>query len=221
MSIVRLLEAGYLKYLVSQNTDGLHIKSGVPTDKISELHGNTNVEACAGCGKVFYRSFKVRATQNKMKITGRRCPKCKTPLRYTSVSFGQSLPDNTLARAELHSEKVDLALCLGTSMTVSPACDLPVAGKENNPTHALCIVNLQRTPFDKQCALRIYHKVDVVMTKLMKLLELEIPDYVETNMADDDEWISNFDKNYQFRTPSTEWFSGKLQQSDEVLKEHS
>jgi len=44
MSFVTMLESGLMKYLVSQNTDGLHRKSGVPADKISELHGNTNLE---------------------------------------------------------------------------------------------------------------------------------------------------------------------------------
>ena len=40
MSLVKLIEKGYLKHIISQNIDGLHRKSGVPADKISELHGN-------------------------------------------------------------------------------------------------------------------------------------------------------------------------------------
>ncbi len=31
MSLVRLMEAGYLKYLISQNIDGLHARSGIPS----------------------------------------------------------------------------------------------------------------------------------------------------------------------------------------------
>ena len=37
---------GVLKYLVTQNIDGLHRKSGVPIERIAELHGNTNLEIC-------------------------------------------------------------------------------------------------------------------------------------------------------------------------------
>ena len=37
MELVALAEAGHLKYLVSQNTDGLHLRSGFKPSLISEL----------------------------------------------------------------------------------------------------------------------------------------------------------------------------------------
>ena len=46
MSMVQLMNSGYLKYIISQNVDGLHRKSGIPYDNIAELHGNTNLEVC-------------------------------------------------------------------------------------------------------------------------------------------------------------------------------
>lgn len=42
MALSELMRKDYLKFLISQNIDGLHRKSGIPVDKISELHGNTN-----------------------------------------------------------------------------------------------------------------------------------------------------------------------------------
>ena len=43
MALVELQKQGYLKYLISQNTDGLHRRSEFPIDKLSELHGNRSL----------------------------------------------------------------------------------------------------------------------------------------------------------------------------------
>jgi len=217
MALVSLMNSNHLNFLVSQNCDGLHVKSGISPSKISELHGNTNVEACAGCGKLFYRNFPVRTCSNSKLLTGRRCDGCSIPLRYTTVAFGQSMPDQCFYQAKSHSKQADLTLCLGTSMRVMPACELPVAGKKNGRAHNLVIVNLQITPYDDQCSLRIFAKVDVVMELLMKFLDLPIPDYKELNLTQDVEWLKIFADSYKFREPSTEWFKGDLDQCDETL----
>jgi NAD-dependent SIR2 family protein deacetylase len=46
MAFVGLMEEGLLKFIISQNVDGLHRKSGISPEKITELHGNTNLELC-------------------------------------------------------------------------------------------------------------------------------------------------------------------------------
>ena len=46
MFIATLVKQNIVKHLVSQNTDGLHLKSGVPMERMSELHGNRYMEAC-------------------------------------------------------------------------------------------------------------------------------------------------------------------------------
>jgi len=217
MALVSMMNCDYLKFLVSQNCDGLHIKSGISPSKISELHGNTNIESCAGCGKLFYRSHPVRTYPNAKRLTGRRCDSCNIPLRYTTVAFGQSMPDQCYYQAKSHSKQADLTLCLGTSMRVMPACELPVAGKKNGRVHNLVIVNLQKTPYDDQCAIRIFAKVDVVMELLMDLLKLPIPKYEELNLSTDEAWLKIFSEYYKFREPSTEWFEGDLDQSNDNL----
>ena len=60
MSLVELMQKGYLKHIISQNVDGLHRKSGIPANQISELHGNTNLESCVKCGVGYMRDFRVR-----------------------------------------------------------------------------------------------------------------------------------------------------------------
>lgn len=51
MALVALVEAGRVKHIVSQNVDGLHLKSGLPRANLSELHGNMFMEKCEKCGK--------------------------------------------------------------------------------------------------------------------------------------------------------------------------
>lgn len=44
MSLTKLHSEGYVKHIVSQNCDGLHIRSGLPSHAISEVHGNMFTE---------------------------------------------------------------------------------------------------------------------------------------------------------------------------------
>lgn len=49
MALKHLLEKRYIHFIVSQNIDGLHLKSGVPRDYMSELHGNMFTAECNIC----------------------------------------------------------------------------------------------------------------------------------------------------------------------------
>jgi len=51
------MQEGILKHIISQNIDGLHRKSGIPANQISEVHGNNNLEICVDCGKNYMRDY--------------------------------------------------------------------------------------------------------------------------------------------------------------------
>jgi len=219
MALVKLQEVDLLKCLISQNCDGLHLKSGILPDRICELHGNTNIEACSLCGRLYYRGLPVRKDPNKARLTGRYCDVCpEVPLRYTTVAFSQSMPDLCLDKATVESKKADISICLGTSMRVSPACDLPLLGKKRNKNHKLIIVNLQKTPYDDHCQLRIFSKVDEVLTRLLSALNHPIPDYVDLKLTENKNFLDNFAANYPFRSAGcTDWFTGDHKPKKEII----
>ncbi|KAJ6253651.1 nad-dependent protein deacetylase sirtuin-7 [Anaeramoeba flamelloides] len=179
MSISKLIEKGYVKYLVSQNCDGLHVKSGVPLDKISELHGNTNKESCKDCKKDYWRPYRCR---NSKKChdhrTGRLCDECGGELHDTIINYNENLNETQLNRAYQNSEKSDLSIVCGTSLKVTPSSSLPVITVKNE-TGKLVICNLQKTPKDKYASLRIFSKTDLIFELLMKELDLTPDEYVD------------------------------------------
>jgi mono-ADP-ribosyltransferase sirtuin 6 len=61
MAIVELQKQNIVKYVVSQNVDGLFLRSGLPEDKLSELHGNVYLEYCKDCQQRYLRDFDAAA----------------------------------------------------------------------------------------------------------------------------------------------------------------
>jgi len=178
MSILQLQKLGICKYLVSQNTDGLHRKSGLDISKFSELHGNTNLEKCEKCKKEYMRDFRTRTAAKTLEhYTGRFCPKpeCNGKLYDTIINFGESLPEKPLELGFEHAQKADLCLVLGSSLTVTPAADIP---KKVAKGGRLVICNLQRTPLDSRATLKIHTRTDDLMRRVMKKLNIEIPKFV-------------------------------------------
>jgi len=60
---------------------------------------------------------------------------CEGYLSNTIINFGDSLEKRVLSTAEEQAKQADLVLCLGTTLRVSPACDLVEMGKR--PIHLI------------------------------------------------------------------------------------
>ncbi|KAI1410896.1 DHS-like NAD/FAD-binding domain-containing protein [Hypoxylon sp. FL1857] len=179
MALVELQNRGILKYLISQNCDGLHRKSGILPDRISELHGNNNREYCKDCGKEYIRDFRAVASYEKTvhdHRTGRKCARCDGVLLDSIINFGEPLPAEALQLARDHAEKADVCLVLGSSLTVSPANEIPgIVGYRRGTTLAIC--NLQETNLDGLADPRIYSRADELMTLVMAKLDIPIPPF--------------------------------------------
>ncbi|XP_078217685.1 NAD-dependent protein deacylase sirtuin-6 isoform X5 [Callithrix jacchus] len=117
MALVQLERVGLLRFLVSQNVDGLHVRSGFPRDKLAELHGNMFVEECAKCKTQYVRDTVVGSMG--LKATGRLCTvakarglrACRGELRDTILDWEDSLPDRDLALADEASRSDPVGIC--------------------------------------------------------------------------------------------------------------
>merc|ERR1711943_38653 len=116
-AVAELCRRDICKHVISQNIDGLHLKSGVPESKMSELHGNTNLEICDSCGMRQLRDYRVRTAQNnKAHKTGRKCSSCNGNLCDSILNFGEYYDEDLLDKAEKTGRRADVMLCLGSSL---------------------------------------------------------------------------------------------------------
>jgi mono-ADP-ribosyltransferase sirtuin 6 len=156
-AIVELQKIDKLKFLISQNVDNLHLKSGIRPELLAELHGNMTKLRCNRC-----QQTRDQATAKS------RCP-CGGSLVSSVVDFGQSLPEKDLALSFEHSGKSDLFVVVGSSLVVTPAAEMPkealMAGAK------LVILNQGETPFDSHANLRFFEPIGEVLPKAVRKLK--------------------------------------------------
>jgi NAD-dependent SIR2 family protein deacetylase len=176
-AIARLLELNKLKYLISQNVDGLHAKSGIPFDRMAELHGNMYFMKCLQCHRKMtfeeaewdkskwgkgYRTNRVRKGQPE-------CPYCGGRIISSIVNFGDPLPADELDESIEKSKKADVFFVIGSSLVVTPAANMPIIAKEHGAK--LIILNLQETPLDNQADLRFFKKINDILPQIVEKVE--------------------------------------------------
>ncbi len=143
-AIVRLERSGKIEMVVTQNVDGLHARAGTSRNKLVEIHG-TNLEVeCQSClersdPEPHFASFRE---------TG-RTPLCHCGglLKTATISFGQNLRTAELAMAFDAADRCDLAMALGSTLTVNPAAAIPLYATERGTPYV--IVNQGATDHDR------------------------------------------------------------------------
>lgn len=145
MAIARLVQEGKVASVITQNIDNLHQASGVPPDRVIELHGNTTYAKCLGCGERHEIGF----IRDNFEATGRPppCTACDGILKTATISFGQAMPEEEMLRAEAETLACDLFIAVGSSLVVYPAAGFPVLARRNGAR--LVIVNREPTEMDE------------------------------------------------------------------------
>jgi NAD-dependent deacetylase len=154
-----LARRGKVSAVITQNIDGLHEASGIPRDKIIELHGNTTYATCLDCGQR-YEIAELRAIFERDGAVP-PCDKCLGHVKTATISFGQQMPFLAMRRAEEETLAADLFIVLGSSLVVYPAAGFPQLAKENGA--ALVIVNREPTNLDRIADLVIHEAIGDTM----------------------------------------------------------
>ncbi|MCX7912137.1 MAG: NAD-dependent protein deacylase [Dehalococcoidales bacterium] len=158
LAIVELQSLGKLAFLISQNVDNLHLRSGIRPELLAELHGNLTKVRCTGC------EFRMDRMEGED-----ICPLCGGRLVSTVVNFGDPLPARDLAEAYFHSRRSDLFIVCGSSLVVYPAADMPRVALDAGAR--LVIINQGETPLDRAAHLRFYERIGEVFPRAVARLK--------------------------------------------------
>ena len=149
-------------FLITQNVDNLHQDSGVDEEKISELHGNATYAKCLDCGK----RYELENLKTKFLKTNEPpvCAICGGIIKTATISFGQAMPEEEMQISQRKAIESDLFICIGTSLAVFPAADLPLLAKETGAV--LVILNNEPTQMDQYADLVINRDISEVFLEI-------------------------------------------------------
>ena len=150
-------------FLITQNIDGLHQKSGVPKNKIIEIHGSAIEAACLECeAKQNILDF-----HDAIKFEGPlpKCTVCGGVVKVATISFGQPMNEMDMMHASKIVEESDLMIVMGSSLKVLPAGKLPNLAMQSGSK--LIILNREKTRYDQSADIVINDELQNICSKLI------------------------------------------------------
>jgi NAD-dependent deacetylase len=137
--LATLESLGLLKTVITQNIDGLHQQAG--NRDVIEFHGTFAAFRCMACNQ--------KAALGDLNLS--KLPpvcECGGIIRPDVVFFGEMIPPDHLRRSYQIAESCGVMLVVGTSATVQPAADLPLAAK--NAGAVIIEINPEPTPLTRR-----------------------------------------------------------------------
>ena len=158
-ALASLYRAGKSPGVVTQNIDNLHQASGIASEDVIELHGNTTYAACLDCAA----RHELPWVREHFEAEGSApaCATCGGHLKTATISFGQAMPELPMRRAEDLACTADLFIVIGSSLVVWPAAGFPLMAKRNGAK--LVIINREPTDFDEFADLVARHDIGSVL----------------------------------------------------------
>jgi NAD-dependent protein deacetylase/lipoamidase len=168
-ALVTLERSGRLDTLVTQNVDGLHHEAGSDPRRIVEIHGSSRDVLCLRCGD----RGPIDVVLDRV-AAGDDVPACLVAtddgpcggiLKSAVISFGQSLIEADLARAEAAAARCDVLLAVGSTLSVWPIAGLvPLAHAKGA---AVVVVNGSPTAMDDLAAARVGGAIEAALPALV------------------------------------------------------
>ena len=143
-AVARLMERGHVASVITQNIDGLHQASGIPPERIIEIHGNGTYAKCLSCGLRHEIGWVKQQIEGAARAPA--CTGCGGIVKSATISFGQAMPEQEMADARAATLNADLFISIGSSLQVFPAAGFPVLAKQNRTP--LVILNREETGLD-------------------------------------------------------------------------
>jgi NAD-dependent deacetylase len=159
LALAALVAKGKMPAVITQNIDGLHQASGIPPEKVVELHGNGTYARCLSCE----HRHELGWVRKRFETAGEppACEVCGSIVKSATISFGQAMPEEPMRRAQALTRACDLFLAIGSSLVVYPAAGFPVMAKRHGAR--LVIINREPTELDVIADLVIHGEIGTIL----------------------------------------------------------
>jgi NAD-dependent deacetylase len=161
LALASLYRSGKAPAVITQNIDNLHQTSGIPAERVIELHGNNSYALCLDCK----RRYELAWVRERFEAENERAPDCSAcggPIKTATISFGQAMPEDAMRRAEQVTLDCDLFLAIGSSLVVWPAAGFPLTAKRHGAR--VVIINREATEFDELADLVVREDIGTVLS---------------------------------------------------------
>lgn len=169
MAIAKLIRDGKASHVITQNVDNLHQVSGIPEEQIIELHGNSSYALCLSCQS----RYEIEPLRRAYEADG-AYPSCDCGgvVKTATISFGQSMPEDEMIRAQDATLACDLFISIGSSLVVYPAAGFPIMAKERDAN--LVILNREETELDPIADLVINDEIGPTLGEIVGLTNADM-----------------------------------------------